>query len=497
MPARSADALAHRTGVCLALAALVFAGRAWLIGAWGSPVPYWDQWDAEAALYRGWLTGGLGWRDLFAAHNEHRIALTRLADLASFALDGRWNPWGQLFLNGALHAATAAALAAVFWPALAPRARAGFVAGLAVLFSATSGWQNALWGFQSQVYFATLLAVGAIAGVALGAPFRRTWWLGWLAALLGLFADAGGLIGAAVALVVGFAAALTPTRDRRHGWAVLALALVVALGGMLQVSPAHHDPLRAQSTAQFFGVFARCLGWPQVDCAWAFVLTQLPLAWLALDLARRRTRPDTMERAAFAFGLYAILHAAAVAYSRGGGLVELRPLSRYQDPLLLGVAAQLYAALRLARLPARPGRLALVGWLATIAVGLGLLTETNLTLHLAYKRAQDRASLAQVRTYLATSDPTVFARDPAFPGPHPDPQAVVRVLRDPVLHPVLPAAFFAADEIAAAQPPWLARHGAALTLIAAVGLVATLAASLAAPPRSDRSDAPVPAPPGA
>ena len=94
---------------------LVFASRAWLIQVWGSPVPFWDEWGAEGLdLYRPWLTGTLRWSDLFAAHNEHRIALTRLADLALFMAQGRWNVWSELILNAVLHASTAAALSAIF-----------------------------------------------------------------------------------------------------------------------------------------------------------------------------------------------------------------------------------------------------------------------------------------------------------------------------------------------------------------------------------------------
>src|SRR6478735_4239191 len=86
-----------RLAVCAALGVLVFGSRAWLVRAAGSPVPFWDQWDAEAlGLYEPWLSGQLHWPDLLRAHNEHRIVLTRLADLALFAGLGAWNSWAQL-----------------------------------------------------------------------------------------------------------------------------------------------------------------------------------------------------------------------------------------------------------------------------------------------------------------------------------------------------------------------------------------------------------------
>ena len=81
----------RRLIVCTTLAALVFASRAWLAQVWGSALPFWDEWDLEAVgLYRTWMDGTLRLGDLFHAHNEHRLLLTRLVDLGFFVLYGRW-----------------------------------------------------------------------------------------------------------------------------------------------------------------------------------------------------------------------------------------------------------------------------------------------------------------------------------------------------------------------------------------------------------------------
>lgn len=52
--------ISERASICAALAALVFFSRAWLIREWGSPLPFWDQWDAAGMhLFRPWLDGTL------------------------------------------------------------------------------------------------------------------------------------------------------------------------------------------------------------------------------------------------------------------------------------------------------------------------------------------------------------------------------------------------------------------------------------------------------
>jgi hypothetical protein len=465
-----------RATLCSALAALVFCSRAWLIRAGGSPVPFWDQWDAEAlGLYLPWLHGTFRWADLLQAHNEHRIVCTRLADLALFVARGGWDPWTELLLNAALHAATAAGLAGIFWPATTARNRPVLVLGLAVLFTSTCGWQNALWGFQSQFYFANLFTVAAIAGLCLGPPARAGWWLGLGAAGLALFTTGGGLLAAAAILAASLGARWRATPTVRPWWADALVAAVLLAGIALRPTAAGHDPLHAKSLAQFLAVWTRCLAWPWVDSGFLGLVMPLPLVGLVTVRWRQRVALDGPERCALALGLFAVLHAAAVAYSRGAGLLDARPLSRYQDPLLLGVAAQLFAALRLGAGAGRVRRIALLLWGGLALAGLIGLTETNLTLNLPYKRSQDGASLAMIRAYVATGDAAVFTRDARFAGPHPDPHVVQRVLDDPALRAILPPTLLAAPDDPAGPPPRVIQHGPALTAVSGALLLILVA----------------------
>lgn len=472
-PPLTAGGRADRNGAVLALLAFVFFVRAWLIKVWGSPVPYADQWDAEALqLFRPWLEGTWRWSDFFAAHNEHRIALTRLADLALFLLSGRWNPWGQLLLNAALHAGTAALLAWICWTDLSRPFRPGWLLGVALLFIAPAGWQNALWGFQSHVFFGNLLAVVAFAALFGGPALSLGWWLGWMAALLALLTNASGLFTAAVAL---FLSAVGLFRSADHGRktspapaviSLLALGFIVALGVVLRVEVPDHGRLHAHSVARFSAVFFRCLSWPWVDSAWWWLVMQAPLVWTWIGVIRRRAAPRETELFAVALGSLAVLHAAAIAYTRGSGLFEGRPLSRYHDPLLLGAGANLFLLLRFAG-QGRPGRIATLFWSGAALAGILTLTTTNLSLDLPFKRYQDQKGLTQIRAYLTTHDANVFTADQPRALLHPDPTVVQRSLDDPLLRPVLPEEFFDAS----VHPPWAVRSSPWLALLSGVGLV--------------------------
>jgi hypothetical protein len=195
----------------------------------------------------------------------------------------------------------------------------------------------------------------------------------------------------------------------------------------------------------------------------------LPLAWWMLDHFRQSRPLGPMARCALALGLFALLHAAAVAYSRGAGLVDDRPLSRYQDPLLLGVAAQAFAGLALARDRGLSGRLALMGWLTALALGLVTLTETNLSLNLPYKRAHDAASLSNLQDYTVAHDANSLRRTFGLVEPPENPELMRQILDEPRLTAVLPQMLFSPH---AKASPWIV--SAAPQAVAVSGVILLL-----------------------
>lgn len=470
-PIPAAPALPSFRPVALGLFLTVFFGRAWLIKLWGSAAPHMDEWDAFARLlYRPWLDGSLSWRDIFAAHNEHRIALTRLADLALFILNGGWNPWGQLLLNAALHALTAATILALGWRALAPSGRIILTGALALLFTSTSGWQNALWGFQSQFYFCNLLSLLALAGLLLAPAFSRGWLLGWFAAFLALFSTGGGLLASLTVLAAGiFSLGLgVGTGSWRElpkkALPVLAIVPLVLLGGLLRVEVPAHVGLQAHSPGIFFAAFFRCLSWPWIDQPWAGLLLQAPLLLFAGQLVRARRQPAPFDLFLIGLGALGVIHAAAIAWSRGAGLPDSIPSSRYLDVQLYAMVANVVLLLRWS-VPSRNARLAALAWTGFALAGLLALTTENLSQNLLLRGAQGRAGLEQIRRYLTTHDPAALHPEVKAFELHPNPEVVRQVLDDPVLRPVLPRDF--TDP--AAGPPWPIRFAPGLMLLSLVG----------------------------
>ena len=98
-------------------ALFVVGAKCWMIARYGNPTPFWDQWDAEGSLlYPRFFDGSLRLSDLVAAHNEHRILLTRLWSLLLLELEGYWDPILQMAANAVLFGGFVALFIAAFRP---------------------------------------------------------------------------------------------------------------------------------------------------------------------------------------------------------------------------------------------------------------------------------------------------------------------------------------------------------------------------------------------
>mgnify|MGYP003344696364 FL=1 len=139
-------------GLAVALL-LIIAGLKWATFArFGSAMPDWDQWDAEALkLLVPWYEQDQFLSRLFEPHNEHRVVLTKLQNLALTVLNGQWDSRLFAVANALIHAA----LGVAFWWQGRRWFRAGWAQAVlyvfaVILFGLPLAWQNVLGGFHSQ-----------------------------------------------------------------------------------------------------------------------------------------------------------------------------------------------------------------------------------------------------------------------------------------------------------------------------------------------------------
>jgi len=433
--------------------------RLWLIHRFGTPLPFWDQWEEARVVYLPYLDGRLSLGALFSPHNEHRIFFTRIYGLGLLLLNGgQWDNQVQMVANALLYAATLGGLGWLLSRALGPRYWPLIGLILMVVLAAPFGWENTLAGFQSSFYFMALFSLLTLR--LLGFHRAGSWWWigGVLAAISSVFTVAAGFLGAAAVVgLAGLRIARQPARWRelwRALWPSIAVAsMVVMLGLILRVDVPHTRELMAQSAGQFFLSLGKYLAWPWIVVPPFAVANMAPLVLLAWVYLRERNEAMPAEEMALALGGWAVLQALAGAYGRGA---QEYPQWRYMDSIcFLLVANVLSAGLLLGRhlVTSRRMRLwrgAFLLWGAATIAGLGLLTARAWQVDIRERRLFHTAQMQYARAFMATGDPHVFnglplPYLPIFQGDRLAPplrypaEWIVNYLRNPRVRAMLPS----------------------------------------------------------
>ncbi len=389
-------------GLALCAAVLAFAAKLMLVHAYGSDVPYWDEWDAVGRhLLLARSLGGLHAANFLEPHNEHRIVFSYLLAYVLAVSNGQWDGLLEMSVNAAIHAALCAVLLLVA-RRMATGLRFAAVALVTLsLFVLPFDWENTLQGLQSQFYFLEWGAVGMILLCVGSEPLGRRWWAGWLVGAASLGTMASGFMAAAAALLpLGLGAGPERRRVRRDAIAA-ALLVALCLMGLLAVGhPPREDAVRAHSAGQWLAASAAALSWPKTGWPLGFALLQLPTAaLLARSLRSRRVGGD--EAVLIALALWSWLQVAAIAYGRA---TEGLGSSRYSDLFAVGSFANALALAILWKPGARAWGLAGAAWVVLFSCGIWDLTRQAQEGYLAEAAGRKEMERQNVRSFLATGD---------------------------------------------------------------------------------------------
>jgi hypothetical protein len=465
----------------LSLFLVGLGARLWLIQRFGTPLPFWDQWEEARVVYLPFFQGKLTLADLFSAHNEHRILFTRLYSLGLLLLNGQWDGQLQMVVNAIVHCATMVWLGALMGRWVETRHWWLLWLPLAAALALPFGWENSLAGFQSQFYFLVVFSLVTLWLLGTHPPNSLRWWCGVATGILALFTVASGFLAAAAA----FSLAVLRVWRRPQSWKqeaptlTVCAALVVA-GLLLKVDVRHHHLLQAHSVGEFLTAFANNLAWPWIVIPPFALFNLLPLAALGWWCFRQAEKPDPAAEMTLALGLWTALQGAAAAYARGA---DGRPPGwRYMDSSCFILVANCFsiAVLLSHQWPARtasgkwvislsdvrslimlpssciqgslrPILLTLfVLWGCASAIGLVLLTSRAWQIDIPERAFYHRAQLQHTRAFMATDDIHVFDGKPkpqliSYEGnplvpPLPyDAEWTVNYLRNPRIRDILPA----------------------------------------------------------
>jgi hypothetical protein len=446
---------AHRSRLyAFALFMLVVTMRVIYVSLFAGEIPFWDQWDAEAALLlKPWQDGTWSLAQLFSPHNEHRIALTRVLSIITFELNGgQWNNLVSAYINTLIVGTYTTTLYALLNLGSSRLMRCASFVLVGLVSVLPYSWENFLVGFQSQFYLMTLFAILMVAVAATRAPGSRTTLLLCAIGTVSLFTTASGLVGAIGTLVVISARAYQRQSYLRIDFITsLLMLLVVLIGVQITPSLAGHAVFQAHGLRDNLQALVTALMWPVQPLPLSnshfwfhFKVTAAAAIWCpsVLWLVRfLRTRASTSSGfVALGMSAWAFVQAVAIAHSRGHDMVALA--SRYMDiPAMAVIVNGWFVIDLLAAVP----RTARARWV-NAAVGIAFCSVA--LFGFVSRRDIDRSGLtsrayftgketANVAAYIRTGDPE-WLQQPTLEIPYPEPARLRSLLDDPTIAAMLP-----------------------------------------------------------
>lgn len=431
-----------------ALALVVFGIKVLLIKHFGSSVPYWDQWDAEAdLLYKSYLNSDLSFTTLISSHNEHRILITRIVSLALFELDGGWDPILQMIANAGLHVVAIVLLVTVFQQVLRSVHFLPLILFSMLVFVLPIGWENLLAGFQSQFYFLMIFSLLALSGFATSEALSFKWWMSILVAVASYFSMASGALTAAAALCILILQMLFGVRKGPGEYiaAALLLAISVVMITYIRDVEAHDSYYKAHSMGQFLKALLECVTYPRSD-AFSGVWVNVPLVVYACWVLVTRPARESPHWIILSIIVWLFAQSLSLSYGRSPAVRS----ARYLDLLIVGLPLN-FGVLLFAQsnIGARGKQvvvsLVAIAWLFIVLPALiGNTIESSIPA-IVQKAAESREQSKNVAAYFETQDITVLQGKASQAIPYPSPERLASLLSDPAIRLILPEQIRPAD----------------------------------------------------
>lgn len=226
----------------LLLIAVVLAAPVYIlvmVCQYGSPVPYWDQWEFVPTLEK-MHAHQLTLADIWQQHNEHRIFFPRLVMVSLAAATG-WNIWYELAANYVTACLTFILLFMMLRKTFAEGVPPWLLLAFSVIVFSPMQSENWLWGWQIQIFMTVLGTVLSIWGIQRWPGAWKGLATGIAGAVLASYSFSNGLFTWVVVIPI---LALGRTWERKHlvAW-LCAFAAAAGLHFATYSLPVNHQPL--------------------------------------------------------------------------------------------------------------------------------------------------------------------------------------------------------------------------------------------------------------
>jgi len=214
------------------------------IRLFGVNVVFWDQWEL-VTLIEKMYTGHITFMDLFAQHNEHRILFPRIIMLALAEMT-HYNTIAEMYFSWVLVIFTLILVYLMFKKDLgnSPLTWMMFVPIAWLMFSFRQ-FENILWGWQIQIYLATLGFIISIYFLERSEKIDIIFFMAIAGAIVSSFSFANGLAVWLAGIIYIFITEKKNQRSLLSMWILFAILTFILYFYGFQRPTVHPDPLFA------------------------------------------------------------------------------------------------------------------------------------------------------------------------------------------------------------------------------------------------------------
>lgn len=295
-----------------------------LIHRFGSDVPFWDPWGAEAAVtILPFLENRIDYLGTFwAAHCEHHVGLTRFWSLLITLINGQWDNKVICSINAIFSSLILGLFLVLYRKHLKGIGCIAFATTCIIINTNPLSWENTLGCFQIQFLFSLLgCLLYILLGIQSNKPFTQI--ICFVVGLINLNTMASCLF---APLAVISTHLLLMIRDneykKRLTLAMIHLPMVVISLSVLNYVPGH-EILKAQSLSKVLTAFVSICSTPifptinifylNLICA---VIINLPFIIFTYHFFKENIPNDIYARYNFSFGIFLYGSYLATTYSR-------------------------------------------------------------------------------------------------------------------------------------------------------------------------------------
>jgi hypothetical protein len=424
-----------------AFAIVLFACKGWLITSYGNEVPFWDEWNGEAAtLYKPFLERTLSWGELVANHGEHRIFTSRILHLGLFVISGyKWHPFLVMTVNACLHIFTLSLLIALLSRSIGHKSLVPLLLFSAVLFSQPYAYINTLMGFQSAFYFLIFFSITSLWMTVTSPPSSPGWWVGNACALLAFLSLASGIVALAASIAVtSLAYILGISRGNKQVIGIIIMLGLLITGFLLTPTIPGHNSLKAHSLMQFGQALQKILVWPTAHwLSFPGAFIYFPGIFFVFDMLKKKPSIDDPLWFILALFCWCVFQDILLAYGRAAKPVAHRYGDFFTIGLLVNYSCLLYFWTNSDGIQKSRYRVSIIAWLVTIGFGF-YFSLGNISTALNHKKQQSTEQEKNVKAYLCTGDYTHLQNKPFRYIPYDKADELKVFLDDPTIRSFLP-----------------------------------------------------------